>query len=414
MKYSIGLESLSNSNSFKAQPGHRFFTKLSVYLNGITEKEFEDTASYSKSPYLPVFVLNPDDANLLIYVLDSSNYSPMIITEIAKMAVQKNKVCIVKVNLHCDSLVFNTQQDADGYFTTLLEDTHHHLRYECICGKGVTTCRCTEPKLTVKIKSCYACNEAEKLDNIDVSNELTKFVSSLEPFKDDINLRGLIEFLKFIKGYGSFVSFYDDIKFVVESLQLYDIRTEQRRCFELRTRAHIRLVQDYADKLILAFPGEFDGLKEQTLLHDSLKFEYPDYHPYVLDSMYHQRKREQSTQHPLANVMDDDPLPESSKKKIQTTVIHHVLNSPHHPEYWLADKNTYRQQIENNEDKSTFALDVSNMPPNQIAEMVCDWMAMGSEFGNTAKDWFDKNNGKRWLFSVEQQQLINRLLEVEK
>jgi len=42
----------------------------------------------------------------------------------------------------------------------------------------------------------------------------------------------------------------------------------------------------------------------------------------------------------------------------------------------------------------------------------CDWSEMGEQFGNTARDWFDKQKNVRWSFSKEQEQLIEKLLRV--
>jgi len=55
------------------------------------------------------------------------------------------------------SLVFDSYEDA----TNKLQDHNggcHHYRFICECGSN-TTCRCSEPKTEVFIKSCPNCKE---------------------------------------------------------------------------------------------------------------------------------------------------------------------------------------------------------------------------------------------------------------
>lgn len=51
------------------------------------------------------------------------------------------------------------------------------------------------------------------------------------------------------------------------------------------------------------------------------------------------------------------------------------------------------------------------MPIEYLAEMRCDWCAVGREQGNTAKEWFEKVNGKRFIFTSRQQEFIGSLLK---
>lgn len=81
-------------------------------------------------------------------------------------------------------------------------------------------------------------------------------------------------------------------------------------------------------------------------------------------------------------------------------IQHHVLNNPHHPEYWAEDSDNSKP------------LDVSKMPEIYIVEMVADWQAMSEELGNTIRDWFNKVNNVRWHFSPDQEELINKLIKV--
>jgi len=66
--------------------------------------------------------------------------------------------------------------------------------------------------------------------------------------------------------------------------------------------------------------------------------------------------------------------------------------------------------MKNSEVVSKPVIDVTNMSLTHIAHMTADWLAMGEELGNTAKEWADKNVGKRWKFSDEQTEFIYRII----
>ena len=53
------------------------------------------------------------------------------------------------------------------------------------------------------------------------------------------------------------------------------------------------------------------------------------------------------------------------------------------------------------------------MPDLDVAEMVADWQAMSEELQtNTAREWYDKQEGVRWRFSETQKKLIDKVLQV--
>jgi hypothetical protein len=41
--------------------------------------------------------------------------------------------------------------------------------------------------------------------------------------------------------------------------------------------------------------------------------------------------------------------------------------------------------------------------------MMCDWLAMGEEFGNTARSWFKRVDNVRYYFGAHQQDYIRDL-----
>ena len=57
--------------------------------------------------------------------------------------------------------------------------------------------------------------------------------------------------------------------------------------------------------------------------------------------------------------------------------MHHLGNNPHHWQYWTERDYAY---------------------PNQkliyLIENICDWMAMGYEFGDTAQEYYENNKDK--------------------
>lgn len=57
----------------------------------------------------------------------------------------------------------------------------------------------------------------------------------------------------------------------------------------------------------------------------------------------------------------------------------HITSNPHHPEYWSG---------------------IENMPDIYLAEMVCDWAARSSEFGNDLRDWIKDKATKKYEFST--------------
>lgn len=67
-----------------------------------------------------------------------------------------------------------------------------------------------------------------------------------------------------------------------------------------------------------------------------------------------------------------DKEKEDSEEDFKKALNHHYMVNDHHPEYW---KNT-------------------NMPNIAIAELICDWEAMGRKFGGNPLEYFEKNKTK--------------------
>ncbi len=58
----------------------------------------------------------------------------------------------------------------------------------------------------------------------------------------------------------------------------------------------------------------------------------------------------------------------------------HIQSNPHHPEYWGG---------------------IENMPRVYIAEMVTDWAARSSEFGNDLREWIKHDAIKQFKFTLQ-------------
>ena len=84
--------------------------------------------------------------------------------------------------------------------------------------------------------------------------------------------------------------------------------------------------------------------------------------------------------------------------------MHHTQYNCHHPEHWLFY------------DYDTKKITIYDMPDKYIAEMICDWIAMGYKFNNTAYDYYDKNGNNKPLsdntrFKVEY--LLNKIKQFD-
>ncbi len=68
------------------------------------------------------------------------------------------------------------------------------------------------------------------------------------------------------------------------------------------------------------------------------------------------------------------------KELLKIAINQHVLTNKHHPEYWLG---------------------IQNMPRIYLLEMVCDWTARSSEFGNDLREWIKDKATKKYDMTVQ-------------
>lgn len=183
-------------------------------------------------------------------------------------------------------------------------------------------------------------------------------------------------------------------KNIISFKRLTESIDEKEQFFLDRTNKHRALVNKAIDKIVntgLEWK-EFDEneLVARGKVHDQSKFEEPEKTPYI-DLTWRKKNGQKDT------------TPE-----INQATLHHVLDNEHHPEYWNPSEANISKECRDESDK---CIDATKMPPLAIAEMVSDWKAMSDELGtNSAREWFEKQRNVRWHFSLEQENLINRLL----
>ena len=167
-----------------------------------------------------------------------------------------------------------------------------------------------------------------------------------------------------------------------------------------RTRSHIESVQEFGRKALDACAGE-DWcclLRVNLLYHDGDKLSDGEfiahYAPYIVKRYCND------------GLQDRFELKDDYKKKWdEEYVVQHCLKNGHHPECWDSSYGYGENHP---------PYDATRMPQEYVAEMVCDWCAVGREQGNSAMDWFHRVNGTRYRFSNWQERFIPWLIgEIE-
>ena len=82
--------------------------------------------------------------------------------------------------------------------------------------------------------------------------------------------------------------------------------------------------------------------------------------------------------------------PNSAQDFSKALQLHHEKNS-HHPEYYNHSRDLF------SEGNVGYA---KRMTPVDVAEMVCDWVARGQEFGTSVRDWIENEATKKYSFSM--------------
>lgn len=155
-----------------------------------------------------------------------------------------------------------------------------------------------------------------------------------------------------------------------------------------RNRQHVIGVRTFANKIGHDFP-EHDADKFTSLCV-----------PYVLISMGYNPDFKADINAKKKEDPDMDPY-------MRSAWVSHFSNNKHHPEAWDIETALLTEKDKKNEKP----IDATKMEDIYIIEMCCDWASVGAENGNSPQSWFTINNGKKWKFTEEQEDLIWRTLE---
>lgn len=146
--------------------------------------------------------------------------------------------------------------------------------------------------------------------------------------------------------------------------------------FYRRTNNHIYLVRENLYLWSEKYPNLSVELYERGYLHDRSKFNEPERTPYIW--------RTWQSYCTLNNIPFQ--YPKDMEKQVRDAIFHHITHNRHHPE-WHPDPD--------------------EMTKIDLIEMVCDWTAMGQEFGDkSAMGWADRVLGRRFHFSARKCDLI--------
>lgn len=181
------------------------------------------------------------------------------------------------------------------------------------------------------------------------------------------------------------------------------VEKEMSDWFDMRTRKHLGLVRNHIETLNglgVLFDGmrDRDRLHSRWLRHDLSKFEEPQRTPYIHITWMYKAKAEGF----------EYSMPKGMAAVCQAATAFHVLNEDHHPEFWAGEAPISL----NDRDAAVTALAIPDMNPVSIAEMVADWKAVGDERGNTARSWYEKVDGTRFLFTGRTRGWIEKCLRI--
>lgn len=153
---------------------------------------------------------------------------------------------------------------------------------------------------------------------------------------------------------------------------------ENREKFVTRTQNHINLVNKYAKKVGYKFP-DHDSEKITKLVNSYCLF-----------------------------VIPNTERTDAEKAVLGAATLLHVLQNPHHPEFWTE---TSLDGFTRENFTPNGPVEATKMPEIALIEMVADWCAVAEEKGtNTPLEWFERVNGKRWIFTNKQQEVIKDLI----
>jgi hypothetical protein len=96
-------------------------------------------------------------------------------------------------------------------------------------------------------------------------------------------------------------------------------------------------------------------------------------------------------------------LPNNSEDFRSALKIHHQ-NNRHHPEHF-----EYMRKYHGKNFRA-----INYMSTTDVAEMVCDWVARGQEFGTGVREWVENEATKKYEFTMDEEigKTINKYLDI--
>jgi hypothetical protein len=181
----------------------------------------------------------------------------------------------------------------------------------------------------------------------------------------------------------------------IESGPLWEVShtVEMEQFFVRRTRAHISLVQKYADRLE-SNHSDMTGLIGLATQHDRSKFAHPERIPYIHLTWQH-KCRAEGVLYQLPRGIN---IPEAT--------FHHITHNTHHPESFSKAVCMSDSKVPAN------VVIVDPMPLLAMGELVADLCAMSEELGGNPLEFFDSRIGTRWDFTAPNQDYIRTAIKI--
>jgi hypothetical protein len=175
--------------------------------------------------------------------------------------------------------------------------------------------------------------------------------------------------------------------------------------FELyknRTKKHIELTIENAKRIqsVISFTP---NLIDISKVHDANKFYEPELIPYISLTLE------------KLGVTDKDEYTKKYNKGLSNkATLHHIIFNAHHPEFYHPTKLEMTDTGFDRKDGSKQQVIAYTMPFIYIAEMICDWKAMSQELGTNINEWKENNVNKRWLFTEQQVEYMEKFIDILK
>jgi hypothetical protein len=167
------------------------------------------------------------------------------------------------------------------------------------------------------------------------------------------------------------------------------IDNEKINYFIERTDRHISLVKKYCVFLYLYDPTKYNDILMRAIKHDISKYSDQLSPAYIVLTWKYK----------LMEYGQPVNLPQEIEDEIKLATGIHVKLERHHPAFFANDLIPEK-------------LACQQMTDIDLAEEVCDWMAMAEERKTDVYEWVRENLDVRWEHTEEQVKLIFELLAI--